>query len=435
VAIEAACTLCRLEEAEDEAIELMKRAMDAPNSVAQDAVEAIPRLGEAGKSLIPIALSKLKSDNPYARYAAIGVVGTLEPSEAVKYLPDLARLATDVVPKSEEPKGDRRGQNSIRMRVGVVLEKLGPAAAPAAEALAKAISSEKDSAVREQFYDAIMAMGPEAKPAFQVLVKYASEPPPLERRKQVFEALVGIDPGAKEAAELFLQTTKDNSAASRALGAMMLAKLDPMPPDALARLVEMANKDTATAARSAALKALAAAGPKAKPVRADIEKIATGTIPEFALAAKTALAAIDGTLPAIAADVRKALSDKNAQVRAAAVESLLIIGPTATDLPTLQRMMSEPGAATREAAARCAGIVGKEARDAVPHLVKLLDDREASVRIAAATALGDIGWAPKSALAKLRAMRGGTKRGAVNDPLAGPAAAKALQKLEGKDPH
>ena len=36
-------------------------------------------MGDAGKPLVDIALAKLQSDNPYAQYAAIGLVGTLAP--------------------------------------------------------------------------------------------------------------------------------------------------------------------------------------------------------------------------------------------------------------------------------------------------------------------------------------------------------------------
>ena len=82
-----------LGEGKDDAVELVKRALDAPNNVAQTAIDAIPRMGEAGKPLVEIALAKLKSDNPYARYAAIGLVGTLPPDEATKHAAELGRLA------------------------------------------------------------------------------------------------------------------------------------------------------------------------------------------------------------------------------------------------------------------------------------------------------------------------------------------------------
>ena len=60
VAVEAACALCRLGEGKDDAVELVKRAIDAPNNVAQTAIDAIPRMGDAGKPLVGIALAKLR---------------------------------------------------------------------------------------------------------------------------------------------------------------------------------------------------------------------------------------------------------------------------------------------------------------------------------------------------------------------------------------
>ena len=55
VAVEAACALCRIGEGKDEAVELIKQTIEAPNSVAMIAIEAIPRMGDAGKPLIPLA--------------------------------------------------------------------------------------------------------------------------------------------------------------------------------------------------------------------------------------------------------------------------------------------------------------------------------------------------------------------------------------------
>src|SRR4029079_9364509 len=46
VAVEAACALCRIGEGKDEAVELIKQAIEAPNSVAMIAIEAIPRMGD-----------------------------------------------------------------------------------------------------------------------------------------------------------------------------------------------------------------------------------------------------------------------------------------------------------------------------------------------------------------------------------------------------
>ncbi len=437
VAIEAACALCRIGEGKEDAIELVKKAMDAPNSIAQSAIEAIPRMGEAGKSLIPVALEKLHSENPFARYAAVGVVGTLELGEAAKYAAELGKLATDtgVGTPAGMPELERRASREIRQRVAAVLTRLGPAAAPAADALGKAIPNEGDSGIRDQYIEVLLSMGAGAKPAFPALMALAADATTQpERRAHLFEVLTTLAPGSKELPPLLMKAASEAGSPIRFMAVGIMAKLDPMPPEVLAKLVDMATTDRATNARVAALRALASAGVRAKPVRADVEKIAGGTIPEFALTAKVALAAIDGNVANVAGDVRAGLIDKNAQVRLAAADALLLIGPAASDLPALQKLLGERSDATKEVAAKCVGRLGPAGKDAVPQLMKLLDDKEGNVRVAAANALGDIGPGAKEASEKLRYLRGVTgKRNDRIDVIAGPAAAKALDKIAAKE--
>lgn len=417
VAVEAACALCRIGVAKDDAVALVKRAIGDTGVVAKYAIEAIPRMGEAGKELVPAALARLGDADAgsQVRYAGVGLVGMLDPKEAAKHVAALGKLASD-----DEPQ--------VRQRVGEVLERLGPAAAPAAEALAKAVEVETDDAVRDKFVDALLAMGPGAKAALPALLKRAdAATPQLERRARLFDAVAALDPASKEVADVLLTAVGSPDAGTKAAAASALARLDPLPPEALTKLVAIATTDRATTARVAALRALAAAGPKAKPARGDVEKIAAGKLPEFALLAKVALAAIDADPAKAAGDVRAGLTDRNAQVRAAAVQSLVSVGPTVADVPALVRLLRDPGDSTREAAATCLGRLGPAAKDAVPQLARLLDDREWSVRAAAATALGEVGMpAASPAVEKLKKLAGD---GRENDPQAGPAAQKALEKL------
>ncbi|WP_439625638.1 HEAT repeat domain-containing protein [Gemmata sp.] len=434
VAIEAAVALCRIGAEQDAAVALVKRAMDLDNSVAQAAIEAIPRMGAAGKDLVPAALAKLASENPFARYAAVGVVGTLPPEEAAKYAADLGALAGD---KGTGAGADTetRAARDIRQQVAVVLLKLGPAAAPAAQGLGRAIPKETDAALRDQFVEVLLAMGEAARPALPALLDLAADSSLApDRRAHLFDVLVAIAPGAKELPPLLVKAAGEVGSATRFLAVATMARLDPVPTDVLAKLVAMATTDPKTPARVAAMRSLAAAGAKAKPVRGDLERIAGGTIPEFALYARVALAGIDGDATAVAADARAALADKNAQVRLAAADALFLLGPTPADLPALQRLLGERSDSVREAAARCVGKLGPAGKDAVPQLIRMLDDKDAAVRGAAATALGDVGPAAKDAADRLKQLKGtGTgRKGDTGDPLAGPAAAKALEKILGK---
>jgi len=427
VALEAAAALCRLGTDTDAAVALIKQALDAPNDVAQTAIEVVARTGAAGQDLLPDALAKLASPNPFARFAAVGLVGTLAPNEATKHAAALGKLARDTGEGAPNPAVAEQARRAIRLRVGTVLEKLGPAAGPAAAALAEAIPTETDEATRGLFLDALVQMGPAAKPAVPVLLDIANDAgTSAERRAKLLLAASRADPASKDVAAAVLAASRDDPASLRAAAAAAAAYLDPLPPDLASRLVAMANSDRATAARVAALKALAQAGPRAKGVRADVEKVAAGKLPEFALLAKVALAAIDGNISRAAADVRAGLTDRNGQTRALAAESLLLIGPTAEDVPALLRLFKDRAAAAQHAAARCVARIGPPAKDAVPDLVKLLDHPEGEVRAAAAAALGELGPAAFPAVPKLKELRGDAR---LSDPIAGPAARKALEKL------
>jgi HEAT repeat protein len=374
VAVEAACALVRIGESKDEAVALVRRAMDASNSVAMTGIDAIRRMGDAGKPLVPDAVAKLKfrddKANPYAQYAAVGLVGSLPPDEATKYAADVGELAT-------------HKEAVIRQRVGVVLEKLGPAAAPAAEALAKAIPEEPNQGIRDQFIDALLAMGPGAKPALPTLRKLASDDASqTSQRQRVIAALVVADPASKEVASALVTAAGDSSEDVRSAAATAMAKLNPVPAEALAKLVALAKGDRGTFVRVAAYRALAALGPRAMPVKAEVEALAAGKYPEFVLLGKVAVASIEGNVGKGAADVRAALSHRSPMVRAAAAGSLLAVGPEKGDLPVLVRLMADRDPAVRESAVECVGRLGPAAKEALPQLIKALDDAEPLVRVA-----------------------------------------------------
>ena len=411
--VAAACSLCAIGEGKEEAVALIKRYMENPNVSAQLAIEAIPRMGEAGKPLIPIALGKLGSEVPFARFAAVGLIGTLPPAEAAKYVADLGKLTADPVPV-------------IRYRAGIVLEKLGPAAGTAADALGKAFQGEKDENVRDQFLAALIAMGPAAKPALPVLLSLVRDKSFSEtQRIRVIAALPVADPASKEVLAVLMTAAEEKEQYIRSSAATALGKLDPLPPDALARLVGLAQSDRDTGPRFAAIRSLALAGARAKGARAEVEKIATGPQPGLALWAKVGLAAMDGDAAKAGPIVRSALMDKVPTARSAAASALLVIGPLPDDLPTLIRLAKDVSSTTRQAVAKCLGALGPKAKEAVPQLLLLMSDVDGDVRIAAVEAVSNMGAAALPAIDKLTAL--------LRDPLVKSAAAKALEKLEGAE--
>lgn len=369
-------------------------------------------MGTAAQELVPVALAKLSDANPLTRYAAVALVGTLPPGEAEKVVPEVAKLATDEFPE-------------VRRRVAATLERLGPAASPAAAVLGKALPAEMDEITRDQFVDALAAMGTGAKPAVPALLPLIADANvPLTVRLKVVNAVALADPSSPEVAAVLVKTTGAETLMKRA-AAMALASLNPMPPDAVAALVRLAKTDPEQLTRVVAMKALAVAGAKAKAARADVATIATGENPAPAAWGKVALAAIDGDVTKAAGVVRAGLSDRYVVARVVYAEALLMVGPAVGDVPALVKLMREKPDGAKEAAAVALGRIGPPAKEAVPRLIELLDDRAGETRAAAAEALGRIGPAAVAAVPKLRER--------LTDPMASAAARRALEKLGAKD--
>lgn len=413
VAVEAAVALCKLGESQQDAIDLMKRAIDAPNEgVARYAIEAIPRLGDTGKPLVPLALAKMGDANPYTRFAAVGLVGQIPAAEATKAAADVGKRATD-----EQP--------DIRRYAGRILEQIGPAGSPAAAALGHALKTEKEDGIRDQFVQALVAMGPEAKPALPGLLPLVAEKglSPYLRARAIGAAIV-CDPASAEVSAALIKASGDEELTVRVAAADAMGQLNPLPPDALNTLVKLAKSDPKNGPRVAALRAMAIAGTRAKPAKAELDGLAASPQPGWAMWGQVARAAADGNLASVEPAIRKGLTDRNVQVRAVSAEALLLVGPKLDDLPVLMRLLKEINSATKISAAKGIGLLGAGAKDAVPDLQRMLDASEADARIAAADALGRIGPAAKPAVAKLKELR--------NDPTAKFAAHRALIKIEEK---
>jgi HEAT repeat protein len=368
-------------------------------------------MGAAGKPLIPLALAKMADDNPNTRYAAVWLVGRIAPDEAMRAAADVGKRATD-------PEGE------VRRICGRVLEKIGRAGTPAAEALGTALAAEMEADIRDHFIEALLAMGAGAKPALPGLLPLMADTSlsaPI--RAKIIAAVVAADRTSSAVAEALGKAAGDSNDAVRAAAAAALGTIDPLPADALAALVKMAKSDPKNTPRIAALRALTAAGTRAKAARSELEAIATGPQPGLALWAKVALAAIDGNAGKAAAEIRAGLGDRNPQARSSATEALLVIGPVKDDLPALLKTMKDLSSSTKAASATAVGRLGAVAKDAIPQLRRLLEDRDADVRGAAAEALGCIGPAAIPAVKRLKELRA--------DPLVRAAAQRALEKIVG----
>jgi HEAT repeat protein len=410
VAIEAACTLLRLGVAQEEARKLLEAAMDAPDAVALSAIAVLPRLGDKAKELLPLALAKLGSDNPYARSAAVGLVATLPPEEAKQYLTQLEQLTKD-------------SQRMIRQQVAAVLQQLGPLAGPTASAVAQAWQRERDEALRDAWIDALLAMGEQAQPALDVLLQTAADDKlPLPRRLRIIEDLPRVGAAEPRLVQALLELTEQKDMEIRRAAARALGRIRPFPPAAVQRLVTMAQTDNRLPPRHAALVALIAAGPLAREQSKPLQAFAERNPPDsLALLAQVVQASADKQPLRARQLVRTALSSPRPEIRSAAVEALLVLSPTSAELPALQRLLSEPDPEVRAAAAQAIGQLGPSAHATVPALTALLEDRDPSVQEAAVEALGRLGPAAKAAGDKLLRLN--------NNPNLAPAVRRTLDKL------
>ena len=412
VAIEAACALLRLGVAQQEARNLLQGAIHAPNAAALSAIAALPRLGDKAKELLPVALAKLDSDNPYARCAAVGLVATLPPEEAKRYLTSLGQLTMD-------------SEALIRRQVAAVLQQLGPLAGPTASAVAQAWQQETDEVLRDAWIDALLAMGEHALPALDVLLQAAADDRlPAARRLRIIEGLPQIGARATEPrlVQALLQLTQQKDMDIRRAAVRALGSIRPFPPEAIPRLVTLAQTDNRLPPRQAALIALIAAGPLAREASQPLQALAERNPPDsLALLAQVVRASADKQPLRARQLIRAALSSPRPEIRSAAVEALLVLAPTSAELPVLQRLLSDPNPEVRSAAAQAIGQLGSLAHAAVPALTALLEDQDPTVQQAALEALGRLGPAAKAAGDKLLRLS--------DHPTLAPVARRTLDKL------
>jgi HEAT repeat protein len=183
------------------------------------------------------------------------------------------------------------------------------------------------------------------------------------------------------------------------------------------------ESDRSWAIRGAAIDALAAIGPNAKPAEARLRRVmAEEGRCGHRCAAACALWKISGDADAMLPTLLKELKEGCAQDSA---WILAQIGPAAkAAVPALTEALEQGDKSDRAAAAEALGKMGADAKPAVPALVKALGDD--SVRSSAAEALGRIGPAARDAVPDLeRVVRTGVASlsaiealGRIGDPRA-----------------
>ena len=258
-------------------------------------------------------------ENPYARFAAIGLVERCLPPRRPGSRPTW-RSSPPTTSATSAPQ-PRSCWNSLDR-----LPRRPPK--PWAEALA----TEMDEAIRDQFVDALIAMGPGAKPALPALLPLAADSTlPVGRRRRSSRPLPRST-----------RLRRKWPRCSWRQRAKRISRSAPPPPwqwgnqppsTASPRQVDCTRQvGPRTDPRAAALRALAEAGPRARSVRSEIEPLGERQQRDgLALWAKIAIAAMDGDATKAASAIRAGLADKKPDLRAAAVGALLDIGPKPED--------------------------------------------------------------------------------------------------------
>ncbi len=283
------------------------------------------------------------------------------------------------------------------------LGRYGSKAKTAVPLLAKTLHG-KDSWAQQPAAWALRQMGEDAAPAADALVKalghadgigWGASAMYARGRYHVARALANIGESTVPAVTKALSDKK-----TRLGAAMTLGLLGPKAKAAVPELVKLlADKDPVI--RSGVALALS----KVAPENGKVVSVLAGALSDsdYGVRHKAARAlarcgaAAKGAVPAL----QKALADARKEVRYAAFGALGRLGPEAVSTLT-EALGNGDDAWARKYAARALGNLGPKATAAVPALAKALSDKDAEVRREAAWSLGLIGPAAKKALPELQ---------------------------------
>jgi HEAT repeat protein len=260
-------------------------------------------------------IARLKDKDQFVRVAAARALASLPPAPEItepiwkkafteadettvsNALDALAALGPAAVPRLI----DALKHEKVRGQVVYVLGKIGPAAAPATEALAKLVA-DKDDRVAQEAILALAHIGPGAKAAVPALLEALAVAVPGALQKDeasnahaIVYALGKIGPDAV-AAEPALSALLSSSDGNLALtSAWALAQIHPAPGEIAAKIAPVLAaglKNPLPLARQGAAEALGALGPAAADAVPALEQLRTDKDEAVRAAAAKALNAI-----------------------------------------------------------------------------------------------------------------------------------------------
>lgn len=408
VAVEA---LGQLGPTAQSAVVQMERLLTDPDlDVRSAAVKALGQLGKAAKPAIPKMITLLHDHELYVRTATIKVLGQLK-AVAKPFVPQIEALLS-----AEQPA-------YVRAAAIKILGRLGAVAKAAIPDIVQLLTDE-DSYVRSAAVEALDHLGQSAKVAVPEIVPLLEHPDSAIRTVAV-TTLGNLDRAAKIALPQMIDRLTDANPQVRTATSTALGQLGTIARSALPQVLNLL-KDEHSEVRSAAKETLAQLG---KPNRTAIPAIVAlleAENPQVRSAAIDILGRLSGTMiMGYIPEIKKRLTDSQADVRFAAIETLGQFGQVAqnaipqiierlTDkelyvrfaavealgelgtavkpyIYQIQKLLKSDNLHIRYAAVKALGKLGPIAQQAIPQIEDLLNDKDSDVRFAAVEALGQLG--------------------------------------------
>ncbi len=207
-------------------------------------------------------LQELKSEDEETRRIALKVLSSLPPDDARPAHEELARVmledperrvrfnaafalyktvdrgSTNMVPALIQALDDT--EPFVRFDAAMALQRIGPGAAPAVDALIEAVKRPENEqhlpmftlSIREQMVCTLGKIGPDARAAVPVLKQLAQDERPNTRRFAI-RALGDIGPDAKDAVPVLTEALKDQLKELQESARDAISKIDPQAAEKL----------------------------------------------------------------------------------------------------------------------------------------------------------------------------------------------------------
>lgn len=239
-----------------------------------DRAEYPRRLRDGGAASIPVLADLLHAPEPEVRWQSAGILGKLGPA-ARPAAPALAALLTDA---------------DLHVRT-IAAQSLGEIH-PDDDAIVASLASRLKTGDRELVIRPLSGFGAAARDAIPDLIEILTSDSSSHMRWEAARTLGKIGPAAKSAVSALIQATMDHDPLLREHAAEALGDIGPDAAEAVPALV-VALEDPETKVRRDAVRSLGQIGPAAKSALPEVEKLLEDREPMVRDAAKTAIRRID----------------------------------------------------------------------------------------------------------------------------------------------